>query len=93
MFIVGTEAVPEAEWWAIVPPHVSVHAARVTARAPWARWDAARRGVEIGVQQAVNRLVMSHMSDGIVVVDAGGQVVAGNPAAQQMLGLAGDAQF
>ena len=54
---------------------------------------AARRGVEIGVQQAVNRLVMSHMSDGIVVVDAGGQVVAGNPAAQQMLGLAGDAQF
>ena len=54
---------------------------------------AARRGVEIGVQQAVNRLVMSHMSDGIVVVGADGQVVAGNPAAQQMLGLAGDAQF
>lgn len=54
---------------------------------------AARRGVEIGVQQAVNRLVMSHMSDGIVVLGADGQVYAGNPAAQQMLGLAGDAQF
>lgn len=50
---------------------------------------AVRRGVEIGVQQAVNRLVMSHMSDGIVVVGAHGEIHAGNPAAQQMLGLAG----
>lgn len=49
---------------------------------------AVRRGVEIGVQQAVNRLVMSHMSDGIVVVGPRGEVYAGNPAAQQMLGLA-----
>ena len=38
LFIVGNEAVPEAEWWAMAPPGVSVHAARVTARAPWARW-------------------------------------------------------
>ncbi|SFV09529.1 sensor histidine kinase [Pseudoduganella namucuonensis] len=50
---------------------------------------AVRRGVEIGVQQAVNRLVMSHMSDGIVVLGVDGQVLAGNPAAQQMLGLVG----
>jgi two-component system, NtrC family, sensor histidine kinase PilS len=49
---------------------------------------AVRRGVEISVQQAVNRLVMSHMSDGILVVGAGGEVYAGNPSAQQMLGLA-----
>ena len=54
---------------------------------------AARRGVEIGVQQAVNRLVMAHMSDGIVVLGADGTVYAGNPAAQQMLGLAGEAPF
>ena len=47
VFIVGNEAVPEAEWWAMAPPGVSVHAARVTARAPWARWDAARRNVEL----------------------------------------------
>ncbi len=47
MFIVGNEAVPEAEWWAMVPPHVSVHAARVTARAPWARWRDDRSGVEL----------------------------------------------
>src|SRR3546814_20297528 len=37
MFIVSREAVPEAEWWAMSPPAVSVHAARVAARAPWAR--------------------------------------------------------
>lgn len=46
-FIVGNEAVPEAEWWAMAPTGVSVHAARVTARAPWARWDAARKDVEL----------------------------------------------
>ena len=46
LFIVGNEAVPEAEWWAMAPPDVSVHAARVTARAPWARWRADRQGVE-----------------------------------------------
>ncbi len=47
MFIVGNEAVPESEWWAMLPPNVSVHAARVTARAPWARWREDRIGVEL----------------------------------------------
>jgi maleate isomerase len=47
MFIVGNEAVPEAEWWAMAPSGVSVHAARVTARAPWARWRADRSGVDL----------------------------------------------
>ncbi|MBN9088942.1 MAG: hypothetical protein J0J01_18705 [Reyranella sp.] len=46
LFIVGNEAVPEAEWWAMAPPGVSVHAARVTARAPWAQWNADRTAVE-----------------------------------------------
>ncbi|MYN28103.1 sensor histidine kinase [Duganella levis] len=50
---------------------------------------ASRRGVEINVQQAVNRLVMANIGDGILVVDADGRVFAGNPAAQQMLGLVG----
>jgi two-component system sensor histidine kinase PilS (NtrC family) len=50
---------------------------------------AIQRGVEINVQQAVNRLVMANIGDGILVVDAEGQVFAGNPAAQQMLGLVG----
>ncbi|NGZ82649.1 sensor histidine kinase [Duganella aceris] len=48
-----------------------------------------RRGVEITVQQAVNKLVMANIGDGILVVDPDGQVFAGNPAAQQMLGLVG----
>jgi len=49
MFIVSSEAVPEAEWWAMVPPGsgVSVHAARVTARAPWAKWRDNRSGVDL----------------------------------------------
>jgi maleate isomerase len=47
VFIVGNEAIPEAEWWAMVPPGVSVHAARVTARAPWARWREDRKAVDL----------------------------------------------
>ena len=47
MFIVGNEAVPEAEWWAMLPPDVSVHAARVSAAAPWASWHAERTGVDL----------------------------------------------
>lgn len=47
MFIVGSEAVPEAEWWAMLPPDVSVHAARVTAPTPWAGWRADRSSVEL----------------------------------------------
>ena len=46
LFIVGNEAIPEAEWWAMAPPDVSVHAARVTARAPWLRWRDDRAAVE-----------------------------------------------
>lgn len=46
MFIVGSEAVPEAEWWAMLPAGVSVHAARVSASAPWARWQDNRADVD-----------------------------------------------
>jgi maleate isomerase len=47
MFIVASEAVPEAEWWAMLPPDVSVHAARITAAAPWASWQENRTGVDL----------------------------------------------
>src|SRR5881394_2433665 len=47
LFIVGNEAVPEAEWWAMAPRGISIHAARVTSSAPWARWDERRSGVEL----------------------------------------------
>jgi maleate isomerase len=39
LFIVASEAVPEAEWWAMAPPHVSIHAARIAAASPWARLE------------------------------------------------------
>lgn len=57
MFIVSSEAVPEAEWWAMLPADVSVHAARITAATPWARWRDNRREVDLaddlsrGIQQ------------------------------------------
>jgi maleate isomerase len=47
IFIVSNEAVPEAEWWAMVPAGVSVHAARVSAPSPWARWVGNREAVEL----------------------------------------------
>lgn len=47
LFIVAGEAVPEAEWWAMCPPGVSVHAARVMAPAPWAIWREGRAGEEL----------------------------------------------
>src|SRR4051812_30868484 len=76
MFIVGNEAVPEAEWWAMGPAGVSIHAARVTARAPWARWDSERRDVVLesdlergAAQFAAMRLsaaVVAHISSSII---------------------------
>jgi two-component system sensor histidine kinase PilS (NtrC family) len=47
---------------------------------------AAQRGIEVAVQQAVNRLVIAHSADGIVVVGPDGTIHMSNPAAQQMLG-------
>lgn len=47
IFIVSREVVPEAEWWAMCPPGVSVHAARVAAPAPWATWRGDRSAVEL----------------------------------------------
>ena len=76
MFIVGNEAVPEAEWWAMAPAGVSIHAARVTARAPWARWDSERRDVvlESDLQRGaaqfaalrVSVAVVAHFSSSII---------------------------
>ena len=76
MFIVANEAVPEAEWWAMAPPGVSIHAARITARTPWATWDSARESVELqddlrrGCEQfaamRLSAVVIGHSSSSIV---------------------------
>ena len=76
IFIVGAEAVPEAEWWAMAPPGVSIHAARVTASTPWAPWQADRSGVDLSddlargaaqfASMALSAVTLGHSSSSIV---------------------------
>ncbi len=49
---------------------------------------AARRGQALRLQEAINRLIIADMGDGILVVDRDTDVVIANPAAEQMLGMA-----
>jgi len=48
---------------------------------------ATQRGQDLQVQQAINRLVIADMGDGILVLGADGTIFTANPAAEQMLGL------
>jgi two-component system sensor histidine kinase PilS (NtrC family) len=48
---------------------------------------ALERGKALNVQQAINRLVIADMGDGIVVIDRKGRILTINPAAARMLGL------
>ena len=76
LFIVGNEAVPEAEWWAMAPSGVSVHAARVTARAPWAGWrpdkssvdlaDDLLRGAKQFAAMRLSAVTLGHTSSSVV---------------------------
>ncbi len=76
MFIVASEAVPEAEWWAMMPEGVSVHAARVAASTPWARWsddrcdvaleDDLARGAQHFAAMRLAAVVIGHSSSSIV---------------------------
>jgi two-component system sensor histidine kinase PilS (NtrC family) len=49
---------------------------------------ALERGNALAIQQAINRLVIADMGDGILVAGRDGMVLTVNPAAQKMLGLA-----
>ena len=77
MFIVASEAVPEAEWWAMMPPGMSVHASRISASAPWAKWaDDGHAGVLLADDLAsgaahfatmqLNAVVLGHSSSSIL---------------------------
>ncbi len=76
MFIVGAEPVPGAEWWAMAPPGVSVHAARITSTTPWATWNADRsdvdlcedleRGARQFAQMAADVVVVGHSSSSVL---------------------------
>lgn len=48
---------------------------------------ATQRGIDLQIQEAINRLVIADMGDGILVVGAGGEIYTGNPAAEKMLGM------
>lgn len=45
------------------------------------------RGKALQVQEAINRLVIEDMDDGVLVVDRLGRILTGNPAAERLLGL------
>jgi maleate isomerase len=76
IFIVGNEAIPEAEWWAMAPNGVSVHAARVTASAPWAKWrdngtevdlaDDLARGAKQFAAMRLTAATVGHTSSSVV---------------------------
>ena len=48
---------------------------------------AARRGEDLQLQQAINRMVIADMDDGILVVSSEGIILTANPAAERMLGM------
>lgn len=57
---------------------------------------AAQRGRDLQMQEAINRLVIADMGDGILVVGHGGEILTSNPAAEHMLGLSfpdGESEF
>ncbi len=50
---------------------------------------AVQRGIDLSVQQAINRLVIADVGDGILVLGPDSTIYTANPAAQGMLGLSG----
>lgn len=49
---------------------------------------ATRHGQDLQLQQAINRLVIADMGDGMLVASASGAILTANPAAERMLGMA-----
>jgi two-component system sensor histidine kinase PilS (NtrC family) len=49
---------------------------------------AAQRGKDLQLQEAINRMVIADMDDGVLVVASDGTILTANPAAERMLGMA-----
>lgn len=49
---------------------------------------AAQRGKDLQLQEAINRMVIADMDDGVLVVSSNGTILTANPAAERMLGMA-----
>lgn len=58
---------------------------RLARKLIWQEELAAQRGKELAIQQAINRLVIADMGDGLLVVDQSGRLFEINPAAGRML--------
>ncbi len=78
LFIVGSEAVPEAEWWAMAPAGVSIHAARVAAKTPWLPWREDRSGVVVegDVERGARHFASMRLS-AVVIAHTSSSVVGG----------------
>lgn len=97
LFIVGNEAVPEAEWWAMAPPGVSVHAARVTSPSPWARWREGRTGVDLADDLArgcrqfaamrLSAVVLAHTTSSVVGGEGWDEATAASLSASLAAGV------
>ncbi|HJW56381.1 MAG TPA: ATP-binding protein [Burkholderiaceae bacterium] len=48
---------------------------------------AIQRGIDLQLQEAINRLVIADMGDGILVAGPDSEILTANPAAERMLGL------
>ena len=74
LFIVASEAVPEAEWQAMAPEGVSIHAARVAAPSPWARIENSvvtlssdlARGAEHFASMRLDAAVLAHTTSSVL---------------------------
>jgi len=74
LFIVASEAVPEAEWWAMAPPNVSVHAARIASASPWAKLedgavrlsDDLARGAAHFASMRLDAVVLAHTTSSVL---------------------------
>ncbi len=66
---------------------------RLAAGLIWQEQLASERGESLQVQQAINRLVIADMRDGVLVVSPDGRLETANPAARRMLGLAPSADL
>jgi two-component system, NtrC family, sensor histidine kinase PilS len=58
-------------------------AARLIAEEALAR----QRGIDLRLQESINRLVIADMGDGILVIGPDEEILTANPAAERMLGL------
>jgi maleate isomerase len=79
ILVVAREVVPEAEWWAMRPAGVSIHAARVSAGAPWLPWRADRGGVDLPADLAAGCEAFRGIRPNVAVIAHSSSSFVGGP--------------